>query len=76
MTKETDTATLRQGSKPAILLEMLRRQDGATLDEMTERTGWQPHSVRAGMTGLRKKGHVIIKRLTGNMTAWYIETVA
>lgn len=74
MTNDTDTNKLREGSKPAILLEMLKRQDGATLDELTERTGWQPHSVRAGMTGLRKKGHVINKRLTGNMTAWFIET--
>ena len=55
---------------------MLQRKDGATLEEMTERTGWQSHSVRAAMTGLRKKGHVIEKRATGNTTAWFIGAVA
>ena len=72
MTHDTDTKTLREGSKAATLLEMLERGAGATLDEMTERTGWQPHSIRAAMTGLRKKGHVIDKRMTGNTTVWFI----
>lgn len=76
MTNDTDTKTLREGSKAATLLEMLQRRDGATLDEMTERTGWQAHSVRAAMTGLRKKGHVIDKRATGNTTAWFIGAAA
>lgn len=76
MTKNTDTKTLREGSKAATLLEMLQRKDGATLDEMTERTGWQSHSVRAAMTGLRKKGHAIEKRVVGNTTAWFIGAAA
>ena len=78
MTKNANTNAkpLREGSKAAILLEMLQRKDGATLDEMTERTGWQSHTVRAAMTGLRKKGHVIEKRAVGNTTAWFIGTAA
>ncbi|UKK86176.1 DUF3489 domain-containing protein [Sphingopyxis sp. BSN-002] len=76
MTKNTDTKTLREGSKAATLLEMLQRDDGATLEEMTTRTGWQSHSVRAAMTGLRKKDHVIEKRATGNTTAWFIGAAA
>ncbi len=76
MTNDNNTKTLREGSKAATLLEMLQRKDGATLDEMTERTGWQSHSVRAAMTGLRKKGYVIEKRQTGNTTAWFIGSAA
>ncbi|MFN4359042.1 MULTISPECIES: DUF3489 domain-containing protein [Sphingopyxis] len=76
MTKNADTKTPREGSKAAALLEMLQRKDGATLDEMTERTGWQPHTVRAAMTGLRKKGHVIEKRTSGNTTVWFIAAKA
>ena len=76
MTKNADTRTMRDGSKTAILLEMLQRKDGATLEEMTERTGWQTHSVRAAMTGLRKKGHAIEKRAVGNTTAWFIGAAA
>lgn len=76
MINGNDTKPLREGSKAATLIEMLQRENGASLDEMTERTGWQPHSVRAAMTGLRKKDHVIEKRVTGNPTAWFIGTAA
>lgn len=62
----------RTGSKGAALLSLLRREEGASLDEMIERTGWQGHTVRAAMTGLRKKGHVIDKRTSGNSTVWFI----
>ena len=63
---------LRSGSKGAALLALLQREEGASLDEMIERTGWQGHTVRAAMTGLRKKGHVIAKRVSGNSTVWFI----
>ncbi len=32
-----------------------RSEEGASLDELTTATGWQPHSCRAFLTGLRKK---------------------
>ena len=71
-----DTASqpnpLRAGSKGAALLALLQREEGASLDEMIERTGWQGHTARAAMTGLRKKGHVIDKRTSGNSTVWFI----
>jgi len=38
---------------------LLRREEGATLAEIVELTGWQPHTARAALTGLRKKGHAI-----------------
>jgi hypothetical protein len=34
---------------------MLRRPEGATVPEMVEATGWQPHTVRGAMAGARKK---------------------
>jgi hypothetical protein len=55
----------RKPSKLDIIAERLRAPMGATLDELMTATGWQSHSVRAGMTGLRKKGHSIV-RTTGN----------
>lgn len=36
----------REGSKKAIILAMLRNRDGATLNQIMEATGWQPHTVR------------------------------
>lgn len=41
------------------VIAMLRREKGATLDEMVKATGWLPHSTRAALTGLKKKGHTI-----------------
>ena len=33
----------REGTKQAVLIELLTRAEGATLPQMTEATGWQPH---------------------------------
>ncbi|MDX3910802.1 MAG: DUF3489 domain-containing protein [Sphingobium sp.] len=48
-------------TKTAEVLELLRRESGATLDELTTATGWLPHTTRAALTGLRKKGHAIVR---------------
>ena len=34
---------------------MLRRQDGATIAQIVEATGWQPHTVRGALAGALKK---------------------
>ncbi|HOL72087.1 MAG TPA: DUF3489 domain-containing protein [Bryobacteraceae bacterium] len=48
--------TAREGSKKAIVLEMLRRPEGASLKDIMEATGWQAHSVRGFISGsLTKK---------------------
>lgn len=44
-------------TKTGTILKLLRRPSGATIDQMQKSTGWQPHSVRAALTGLRKKAH-------------------
>ena len=36
-------------------------KSGATLDDMVAATGWLPHTTRAALTGLRKKGHELAK---------------
>ena len=41
----------REGSKKAIVLEMLRRPDGVTLKDIMSATGWQSHSVRGFLSG-------------------------
>ena len=41
----------REGSKKAIVLELLRRKQGATLREIGEATQWQPHSIRGFISG-------------------------
>ncbi len=63
-------------TKAAKLLTLLQTGTGASLEEMVEVTGWQSHTVRAAMTGLRKKGHIIDKHVEGNTTVWSVKPAA
>jgi len=47
----------RVGSKLDRLLWMVSTDEGATLEELTGATGWLPHTARAALTGLRKRGY-------------------
>ncbi|HWJ70681.1 MAG TPA: DUF3489 domain-containing protein [Sphingobium sp.] len=47
-------------SKSMLVLTLLGREQGASLEELAEATGWLPHSTRAALSGLRKKGHAIL----------------
>jgi hypothetical protein len=51
----------RVGSKQAQIIALMKRKSGATLDDLVETTGWLPHTTRAALTGLRKKGYTIEK---------------
>jgi Protein of unknown function (DUF3489) len=46
----------RDGTKLARVLELLQRDCGATLEELIAATNWLPHTTRAALTGLRKRG--------------------
>lgn len=49
----------RSGSKQSIVIDMLSAAKGATLDALVDATGWLPHTTRAVLTGLRKRGFEI-----------------
>ena len=53
--KTQATRTTREGTKQAVLIDLLKRPEGATLSQMTEATGWQVHTVRGAMAGALKK---------------------
>jgi hypothetical protein len=42
-------------SKQDIVVSLLRRDQGAPLDELVQATGWQKHSVRGLISGALKK---------------------
>jgi hypothetical protein len=46
---------LRNGTKQALMIEMLRRPEGATVEQIAEATAWRYHSVRGAMAGALKK---------------------
>jgi hypothetical protein len=45
----------RANTKQAQLIALLRRPDGADLDEIAEATGWQKHTIRGAISGALKK---------------------
>lgn len=63
-------------TKAAKLINLLQTRAGASLEDMTEATGWLPHTVRAAMTGLRKKGYVIEKGTLSNTSVWLIKAAS
>ena len=46
-------------TKQQQLAALVVRDEGATLDQMIAVTGWLPHTTRAALTGLKKKGYAI-----------------
>ena len=50
MTKASNTQTIKR---------LIAKPSGATLESLCAKTGWQPHSVRAFLSGLRKEGAVV-----------------
>ncbi|MBU0832131.1 MAG: DUF3489 domain-containing protein [Alphaproteobacteria bacterium] len=64
-------------SKSERVLALLRREEGASLYELVSATGWLPHSTRAALTGLRKKGHAIALDKSGERACYrLIESAA
>lgn len=45
--------------KSAQVIALLEAEDGAAVADLCAATGWQAHTCRAFLTGLRKKGRVL-----------------
>lgn len=54
-------STTKPVSKSTAVIKLLTRARGATVAEMQVATSWQPHSVRAYLSGLRKAGRALDK---------------
>jgi hypothetical protein len=68
--REGAAAVRKELSKISLVQDLLRREQGATLAELVEATGWLPHTTRAALTGLKKKGHVIGKAKVDGVTRY------
>lgn len=62
----------RGPSKIGAVIALLEREQGATLAEMVQATSWLPHTTRAALTGLKKKGHAITKDKRDDVTCYRI----
>jgi hypothetical protein len=52
----------RRGVAQDAVIRLLRRAEGATIADMQAATGWQPHSVRGGISGIiaKKLGRSVV----------------
>lgn len=57
-------------TKAALIRDLLARPDGATTASLMEATGWQAHTVRAALSGLRKSGVEITRAKIGDETLY------
>jgi len=73
---ETVSGAATPTTKIATVLSLLQRRGGATLDEIVEATGWLPHTTRAALTGLRKKGHAIARERRDNVSCYRVSEAA
>jgi hypothetical protein len=50
----------REGTKQETVLAMLRREEGATIAQIVDATGWQQHTVRGFFAGLKKRQGITV----------------
>jgi hypothetical protein len=51
----SEKPTPREGTKQALMIELLKRPEGATVEQIAAATGWQRHTIRGAISGALKK---------------------
>ena len=80
MSKTTTPKDSASSTKPASKIEkviaMMRRKNGASIEEMVKATGWLPHSTHAALSGLRKKGREITRTKNDGVSRYFIASAS
>jgi DNA-binding MarR family transcriptional regulator len=53
--KPAKAPTVRAGTEQALMIDLLKRPEGATVEQIAEQTGWQHHTIRGAISGALKK---------------------
>ena len=69
-------AAMKRTTKQDLVLELLRREGGAPLSAIVDATGWLPHTARAVLSGLRKKGHNVARSKVDGETRYAVAAVS
>lgn len=72
----TTPAPAKRTCKTDLVLDLLKRSDGATINQLVAATGWLPHTTRAALTGLKKKGHVVTSEKVEGLRHYRIDAGA
>ena len=67
-----DASPAKRQTKADLVLGLLKRPEGATINQLVAATGWLPHTTRAALTGLKKKGHKVVATKVDNVTCYTI----
>jgi predicted ArsR family transcriptional regulator len=65
-TWETDMSNTKSQTKRTHLAKLISRKSGATVVTLQNQLGWQPHTIRAEISRLRKSGLVVICTSSAN----------
>jgi predicted ArsR family transcriptional regulator len=68
-----DSGARRVPTKSDQLLALLQTPDGVSIEELSQRFGWMQHTTRAALTGVRKKGHAVVRSKQGSVTVYRID---
>lgn len=68
----TTTPKPPRQTKAALVRELLAAPGGVSLAALIEATGWQAHTLRATLSGLRKEGLTLTRRREGENTIYAI----
>jgi hypothetical protein len=69
--EQSKPVAVPRASKKATILSLVQRQEGASIEELAAATGWQVHSLRAALTGLRKQGQSVERKKDDGGSARY-----
>lgn len=73
---QKSASTKTTPTKKSRLITLLKARNGARTPTICKLLGWQKHTVRAALSGLRKEGHVITvsKSARDGVTVYRIES--
>lgn len=66
----------KRPTKQDLVLALLQGEGGVPLGAITQATGWLPNTARAMLTGLRKKGHAVVRTRVDGKTRYTVAAVA
>lgn len=60
--KKVEAVRTKRATKQSVLIDMLQTGKGASISQLTEATGWQPHTLRGAISNIvrKKLGHTVI----------------
>jgi DNA-binding transcriptional ArsR family regulator len=67
---KTDPAGPARKTRAALVRDLVSAPSGASLSQLIAATGWQAHTLRAALSGLRKAGLTIERRRDGGETIY------